>query len=499
MVQSPNPWTGVFVFISSLFFVFANVSAEDVPPEAQELLNSGDNLAKEGKFDEALLTYKNAYEKIVPGIRHLEFRETVQPRLMNRSELRTYMTSEYQKEYTPEELKLLDRSLKAFGMVPSSVDVKELMISLLTEEVGGFYNPRTKEMYLIREDVKKGNFLSRLIFGGSFDSAEQRVTLSHEMTHALSDQHFDLQSFDKVANGNDDMMMAISALIEGEATLVMMSELLGDPSATVTDIEPERIDMAFRLSNMATPLFGGRTIRGAPSVFRESLIFPYHYGCVFVARLTNREGWDAINRAFHTPPLSTEQILHWEKFVPTEGNPTAERDDPTAVELPKLEEALGGKWKPLGQNTLGEFQTRIMFEESRDSVEAAEGWDGDRYSILEAEDGRLALAWFTTWDSDNDALEFSNVAVPWFTRVAYQSTANDDNPDSLRNVALEASRTWRSASGAGVYQKDFEDRSVFVELRGQDVIVISGLPSSELKQAAESLWQSQKAPLTIRR
>jgi len=465
--------------------------AEDVPPEAKDLLDNGDKLAEEGKYDEALLTYKNAYEKVVPVIRKLEFKESVQPRFMNRNELRSYMTNEFQKEYTPEELKLTDRSLKVFGLVPNSIDVRELQINLLTEEVGGFYNPDTKEMYLIREEVKKGNFLTRLFSGPEFSPEEQRITLSHEMTHALSDQHFDLQSLDKIANGNDDMSLAISALIEGEATLVMMSEIFNDNS-DVTKLSPDRIDLVFQVMNMVTPLFGGRTLRAAPKIFRETLIFPYHQGCVFVLRLTNKDGWDAINRAFHEPPISTEQILHPEKFA-------INRDDPTAIELPKIEQSLGGKWKLLGQNTLGELQTQILFESSPNGKTAAEGWDGDRYSVLERDDGHLALAWFTTWDSAADARQFSDVAVPWFAQVMYRHATGDEEKAALQTIARESSAQWSPDDGNGTFQKDFEDRSAFVELRGQDVIVITGFDANETKQVADAMWQSQKAPLMVHR
>jgi hypothetical protein len=220
-------------------------------PTAQALLAAGDRLAGDKKYEEALTQYKNAYELIVPKIRGLAFKNTVQPRFMTRSQLKDYMANEIEKEIPKDELLLMDRSLKVLGFVPPTLNVEETLLNLYTEQVGGFYNPRSKEMFLILEDPVKRTFLTRWLSGPEFDSAEQRTTLAHEMTHALADQHYDLNELDKVATGNDDMAMAISALVEGEATLVMMSEMLGAdlPPELLVQLEPRRMDIMFDLMN----------------------------------------------------------------------------------------------------------------------------------------------------------------------------------------------------------------------------------------------------------
>ena len=82
---------------------------------------------------------------------------------------------------------------------------------------------------------------------------------------------------------------------------------------------------------------------------------------------------EAVDDAYRNPPVSTEQILHPQKF-------RAEPDHPTLVEFGDLEPGEG--WRELGQNVLGEFQIRVMLRRQRGEV-AAEGWDGDRYAVFE--------------------------------------------------------------------------------------------------------------------
>ena len=490
-------WTLLLVFLTPIGV--GMLSAEEAPPavrSAAQLLEAGDALAKEKNYDGALLQYKEAYEVIVPKLRSLPFREPVTPRLMVRSELKNYMAEELTRDYPEPQMRLMDRSLKVLGFAPSTLDLKETLLNLLTEEVGGFYNPRTKEMFLIREDPVKRSLLARLLMGPEFDPREQRVTLAHEMAHALADQHFDLLELFELTKGNDDLALAVTSLIEGEATVVMLGELLetDDSSELLVDLPPERIDAMFRLVSWIAPFTSGRTFRSSPKILRESLIFPYHKGTVFVLHLTNQGGWGAVNTAFGQPPLSTEQILHPEKYL------GPEPDWPTAVELPKLAEQLGDSWSALGGNVLGEMQIQILLENIPGAQQAAAGWDGDRYEVFEHEDGRLAVGWYSTWDSDEDAREFAIAAAHYF---GSQLVSTDGNSDALRAQSRESFPGDSEARGAfrrnGVEDPESESSSLLVEWRGSDVSVLFGFSAAEAVELEELIWRSQKAPLRLER
>ncbi len=467
--------------------------------EAARLLAEGDRLAKEKKYEEALTQYKNAYERLVPSIRKLPMKHPIQPRFMTRSQLKDYIVAELEKEVSDEEMKRMDRALKVFGFVPASMNVEELLINLYTEQIGGFYNARTKEMFLILEDPVKRTILTRWFKGDEFNTAEQRTTLSHEMTHALADQHFDLSALDNATRHNEDMAMAVAALVEGEATLVMMSEMLKGEATSelLVQIEPARMDATFQILNVTMSIFGGRTMRTAPSIFRRTLVFPYHKGIVFVLHLTNRNGWDAINQAFRDPPLSTEQILHPEKYW-------GERDVPTGIELPELAEQLGDAWTSLGSDTLGELQMSILFERHSTGDAAAAGWDGDRYEVYERADGQLGLTWFTTWDSPQDAAEFADQVSRYFVELragdnteGRAATKLDDDALAEQLAAAFAKGESSDERNQGEWKHAFANDEIRVMWRGDDVVVLAGFSAEENEKITPVVWQSVKAPVHL--
>lgn len=115
---------------------------------------------------------------------------------------------------------------------------------------------------------------------------------------------------------------------------------------------PEAMDASLGFMQLLMPFATGPTFRTAPPIFRDTLTFAYFKGLVFVLHLTNQHEWKAVDAAFRQPPLSTEQIIHPEKFF-------KDRDDPVEVTLPPLGELLNA-WKPMGSNVLGELQISIL-------------------------------------------------------------------------------------------------------------------------------------------
>ncbi|MEX2315502.1 MAG: hypothetical protein WD628_07255, partial [Thermomicrobiales bacterium] len=131
-----------------------------------------------------------------------------------------------------------------------------------------------------------------------------------------------------------------------------------------------------------------------------SLYFPYEDGNAFVQNFYQQGGFAAIDEIFADPPVSTEQILHPEKY-------RDQRDDPQPVDLPDLTGALGAGWAELDTDSLGEFDLSILLRENGalNDDEAAAGWGGGRYAYYESDAGAL-IAVKTVWDSPADATEF---------------------------------------------------------------------------------------------
>jgi hypothetical protein len=319
-------------------------------------------------------------------------------------------------EYPAEEVAADERALEAFGLMPEETDLGDLVLDLYTEQIAGFYDPESDEMYLIGDDDELG--------------AEEEYTYSHEVIHALQDQAFDLVAVQAPveAGTDDDRATAVVALIEGDAVVGSTEYVLNHPM------------LAGRLALVGIP--ESPVFDAAPPILTQSLLFPYLAGQGFVTTLRQEGGWEAVDAAYADPPVSTEQILHPEKYM--------ERDDPTPVVLPDLAAALGADWTKAEENNFGEFSTAVLLAdlepgEGFDALSgaalpdearaAAAGWDGDRYAVW-ANGERDAVVWRSVWDSDEDAVEFAR-ALQTHDEERFDGLWEGETPDEVALVTDE--------------------------------------------------------------
>ncbi len=321
--------------------------------------------------------------RAVEGIRGLRATGPYTRSLMTPAELRAYQEKKFDEDYTPEEARRDALTLAAFDLLPRDFNLREFLLDLYTEQIAGFYDPDTKQFFVIQASEQPGVL--------------ERVTFAHEYTHLLQDQHFDLIALGftdderkRPKDLDDDAMLARRALVEGDATLTQLLYLQRLPPA-------EQAEWLEAVQRQPSEVFDR-----APRAIREELVFPYTAGLAFVQRLYIQRGWEAVNAAFRDPPASTEQILHPEKFD--------RREAPIRVTLPPLTGTLGSGWRIVDENVLGEFYLRIYLEEylpASWAEEAAAGWGGDRYAVYENEAaGQDLLVLAVAWDSEAEAQEF---------------------------------------------------------------------------------------------
>jgi hypothetical protein len=442
--------------------------------EGTRLLAEGDGLADKGEYTDAVIRYKRAFESILPQLRRIPFLREVKRDVTKRENLKTMLLKELDEDTTPEEFRANEMAMKAFGLLPRDYNLREALAQVYSEEIAAFYDPKTKTMHLIEEPKKsepkkKPGLLERL-FGkvDAFDKDENKTVIAHELTHALADQHYDLDALQKAVKHDDDRSSALSALIEGEATLTMIGASMDDWDGSETvKLPAESLDWTFRMMAPFLPfLGGGPSLRKAPPIVSESMIFPYFKGAVFCSRLVNDGGWKSIDEAYRNLPQSTEQILHPEKF---RTNP----DRPMSVDLGALKP--GAEWKELGRNVLGEMQMAVMLRKNS-GASAAAGWDGDRYAIFEGPKNRLGLVWLTTWDSEDDAREFVTGYVHYqTTKLGNVSKPPRDIHDTL----------WRNIA----------DQLYVVQRRGLDVAVIEGFAPEATVGLLEAAFRAKKTEL----
>jgi hypothetical protein len=443
-----------------------------------ELLSQGDLQADSGKPNEAQATYHKAMEKILPSVRGLSFHHPVNRDETPRENLGKVLIDDWEKDITPAEFHLDEATWKALGLIPADYDLKAAYIQLLTEEVAAFYDPKTKKMHLIREPEEnqaqppmKPRGLLDLIMNRDrgFNKDEAQSVIAHELTHALDDQHFGLESMMNVVRNDDDAMLALSALMEGEATMTMMAVGQQDWEGNqITKTPSAGVQRLVRWIGPFLPIAGGETARKSPPVMYETLIFPYFQGLVFCTYLTNQGGWKSLNDAYTNPPISTEQILHPEKYR----GPFA--DNPMKIDFMKINPPQGFKY--IGTSVIGELTTRILLSQFGGKI-AAEGWDGDSLIVFEStepEKPMITSAWMTTWDSRTDAEEFAVACLRQW---------------SQKPTTIQLAKEFFEINS------NFQSEDLFIEIRGQDVLVLRGIKPPNTKSLSDSLWQNlRKTP-----
>ena len=283
----------------------------------------------------------------------------------SRTQVRDYVIHKLDEDLPPAELAGVQSAYRLFGLLPESLDLRQTMVDLLTEQVAGYYDPDSNALF-VAADV---------------DSSLVRTTVSHELVHALQDQYMNLDSVMQQRRQND-RRSAAQAVLEGQATLaqilVMMPEQSGIPLPSFWETRK-----VFRAQMASMKEFAH-----APLWLRESVIFPYLAGADFVRWYDERHpGREPFGSAM---PLSTEQILHPDRY--------AAMDNPVDLAFPP---AAGRSVRY--EDGLGEFETRLLFEQLLgDTAEAqapqlASGWGGDRYEVMAAGSGE-ALVWYSVWD-----------------------------------------------------------------------------------------------------
>ncbi|HEU4643921.1 MAG TPA: hypothetical protein VFS44_15840 [Gemmatimonadaceae bacterium] len=291
-----------------------------------------------------------------------------------KAQVRQFLEERFRQELPDSEIQGEQLLYRRLGLIPDTLDLRKFMLDLLTEQVAGFYDPKTKKLYVVE--------------GAPPEQVNMIVT--HELVHALQDQYMNLDSVQDVKGAND-RSMAAQAVIEGQATLVPIQALLGPGAGMPAGWD--RVREMIRENQTQMPV-----LASAPFVLQETLIFPYLTGAEFMRRFeAERKGETPFGPNM---PTSTEQVLHPDRYF------AAHRDLPTRVDLPRP--AAGSV---LYADDLGEFETRLfLFQHLHDqpaALRGAAGWDGDRYEVVRTPRGD-GIAWLTVWDSPVDAAEFSS-------------------------------------------------------------------------------------------
>jgi len=358
----------VALFLLSLHPILAQQAAT-APSPAPPARNSPEFLAM---ADEVL--------QEMSAITGWELKSPLKKSIRSREEIRAYVLREMHEDKDAKERYASERSAEAFGLIPKGFELDGFMVELLTEQIAGLYDPKAHEFYI----------------ADWIDPEDQRTVMSHELTHALEDQHFQIEAWVKAARPNDDAEMARESVLEGSAMAAMLEYMLKEKGLKLRDL-PD-IDPSIFVGDLAeTPM-----LKKAPPFIKDSLMFPYFSGLTFSMAVLKTDGWKGFASVFARPPASTQQILRPDLYR------TGKSLAPIKLNLP--DGLPGSGWTLLEENSMGEFGWKEVLKQFLDANRAgklAAAWDGDVYATYESKDAtRLLLFARVRLDSNESAARF---------------------------------------------------------------------------------------------
>ena len=297
----------------------------------------------------------------------------------DKEQVRAFLVKKFDESSPASELAGEEAAYKLFGLLPDSLDLRKFFLAVLTEQVIGYYDPAAKVLYVVK----------------GADEKTVRITITHELVHALQDQYVNLDSLQK-STIDSDKLSAVQAIIEGQAMFEQMSIMAGGASNIALRVGGrDGMREMIRESQSSQPVFAT-----APMVIQESLLFPYLSGADFVQRFSEqKQGANPLANV----PRSTEQILHTPAYF---GTPP---DEPSVVTLPAPRGAM-----KVYENDMGEFGTRLFLYQHLKDEQAAQrsavGWDGDRYVVVKNGTAK-GIVWASVWDTTVAAAAFSDALI----------------------------------------------------------------------------------------
>ncbi len=349
-------------------------------------------------------------QKQIEEIRGLKFKKPVKVQNQSLDDFGKYLDRVLEKQMPEKLAKNYGKIVTKLGLYrgPEITDVRELAKMVMQSQAAAYYDPGTETFYVVMPNLPEGMLTS---------------VYAHELYHGLQDQYFDLEKYvlsqfeDRL---NDDELLARQATVEGEATYIMtlwsMKSMFGAVPDTAMLEMAINMQAQLDIRTMINMLKSGaipeasegdihqavKAIDEIPSFLLETLVGAYLKGMAFVFQI-QKHGWQKVQSLYAQPPVSSEQILHPQKWLNNER--------PYRLKWATFsDQPIFAGWDLLEANAIGELQWRIIFavhDLASDGIMAAAGWNGDTFAVLEHQTTKeLLLLIYTCWDSKTEAEEF---------------------------------------------------------------------------------------------
>ncbi len=402
--------TGVLAALPLL----AQTTGAPAPPQGQQQLQQPAPQKPEQKITPAQAKELFASVDQILGFASkdsdLPIQHPVKRRLTNRGEVEHYILSKMKDDKDAQRLESSEIVLKKFGLLDRDFHLRPFIVSLLTEQIAGYYDSKSKTV----------NMLDWIA------PDEQKPVLAHELTHALQDQHVDLekwsdQSKESIAKNvdedndhlrTDEADTAREAVAEGQAMVVFLDWGLAPKGQSLAKLP----DIAAQLDDLDDSDSGDSPVlKRAPLLLKESLLFPYREGLNFEQVVLKDQGAkQAFAGALDRPPGTSYEIMHpraWERQV-----------HPTLLTMPDIHPLIDADYAPYDIGVMGALDVRILAELFAGKAGAADltpEWDGGMYyaaqsraaKTLEEKDSTksVALLYLSQWKSEEAAANFAAI------------------------------------------------------------------------------------------
>jgi hypothetical protein len=385
--------------------------------------------------------------KVVPQLEQqlgMPFKTPPKLERKSREEVKQFVMAQLTAETAQRQLTGVQSAYRVLGLVPDTLDLGGLLQRLLEEQIIGYYDPKTKVLYVV-------------------DGAPKALldqTVAHELVHALQDQYVAIDSIQRSLD-DADRQAAAQSVLEGQA---VFESLRLDPNAGPMLKMPGGWD---RIRDMIRDGQGGMPVfSSAPRIVREGLLFPYLGGADFVRRFIEKR---PARELLQDLPVSTKQILNDAAYFTSD---RASRDMPTKVTLP-----APASGSVSYSNSFGEFETRlILVQHLKDDAlarRAAGGIDGDRYAVVKLPQGD-GLVWASVWDQTVDAADFLDLFADAVRRRYDMARQNVPEGATTRTLVVPA----RAASPTQTARNARHVTISLVQVAGRPVVVFTDVPAS---------------------
>jgi len=456
--------------ILSVLMIFLLLPAGNVSAEEENNQN--------GKID--IVQRTQELMDVVEDLRGLEFEYSLPVELVSPERIKEIIAGQLEMEITPESDRTFSALYVMLGLMPQQSSMLGDYQEMVEEQVAGLYDPHEKKFYVVDVDFSQmlasmfgdsvvlGGFLGGLVSGimeslmdEETQAMMQDTIIVHELTHALDDQHFDIEgSMEELLAGNsDDAQLAYQSLLEGNAVRIQ-----NEYTMDLMDIDNDAMEQLSSLNEMFA-----ESVMDYNPFLERIMLAPYLSGEVFVRHIMAVEGENGINVAFGDPPQSMEQVLHPERYV-------SNRDYPSGLGAPTDLSSVLPDWTLEATDTLGELITGLVFElQTGDRAQAGRiglGWDYDLVTSWRSPGNDLALAWVTVWDTNDDAVEFFD---------AYSDLLEIKYPTGQWDVLQS---DYALYTGMGL--------AAVIETEGRIVVLVEGVPQDKADACLRAAW-----PLTV--